>query len=202
MLTVLKYGNTSTFLIRGTKANLLVDTDYAGTLPAFYKAIKDIGIKVSDIDYVMATHYHPDHIGLISELMDQGVKLLLIESQVPYVHYSDHIFAREPHLDYKPIDESKALVLGFDDARAFFDSEIGFSGDVMGITSHGEGSVVITLDQDNILIAGDLEPLEYMDAYEKGTPYRNDWDKILRNSPKRVCYAHSGARDIAKYGIS
>ena len=83
-----------------------------------------------------------------------------------------------------------------------FDSEIGFSGDVMGITSHGEGSVVITLDQDNILIAGDLEPLEYMDAYEKGTPYRNDWDRIMKNSPKRVCYAHSGARDIAKYGIS
>ena len=52
------------------------------------------------------------------------------------------------------------------------------------------------------VIAGDLEPLEYMDAYEKGTPYRNDWDRIMKNSPKRVCYAHSGARDIAKYGIS
>ena len=46
LLTTLKYGNTSTFLIRGTKANLLIDTDYAGTLPAFYKAIKDIGIKL------------------------------------------------------------------------------------------------------------------------------------------------------------
>ena len=202
MLTELKYGNTSTFLIRGEKANLLIDTDYAGTLPAFYKAIKDIGIKVSDISYVMATHYHPDHIGLISELMDQGVKLVIMESQVPYVHYSDHIFEREPHLDYKPIDESKALVLGFDEARSFFGSKIGFHGDVMGITSHGEGSVVISLDQDNILIAGDLEPVEYMDAYEENTPFRNDWDMILRKSPKRVYYAHAGARDISKYGIS
>jgi len=202
MLTELKYGNTSTFLIRGTKANLLIDTDYAGTLPAFYKAIKDIGIKVSDINYVMATHYHPDHIGLVSELMDQGVKLIVMESQVPYVHYSDHIFAKEPHLNYKPIDESKAYVLGFDEVRSFFDSEIGFSGDVMAVSSHGEGSIVITLDQDKIILAGDLEPLEYMDAYDENTPFRNDWNMILREAPERVYYAHAGARDISKYGIS
>lgn len=30
---------------------------------------KGLGIKVSDITYVLATHYHPDHIGLVSELM-------------------------------------------------------------------------------------------------------------------------------------
>ena len=196
LLTTLKYGNTSTFLIRGTKANLLIDTDYAGTLPAFYKAIKDIGIKVSDIDYVMATHYHPDHIGLVSELMEQGVKLVILGSQVPYVHYSDRIFEREPHLNYKPIDESKAYVISDEDARSFFENEIGFQGDILGITSHGEGSVVIVLDQIETIIAGDLEPYEYMDAYEEGSPYRNDWDKILSRSPKRICYAHSGSRDI------
>lgn len=195
-LAEIKYGNTNTFLIRGTKANLLIDTDYAGTLPAFYKAIKNIGIKVSDINYVMATHYHPDHIGLISELMEQGVKLVLMESQVPFVHYSDHIFEREPHLNYKPVDESKALILAVSDVPAFFEKEIGADADILEMTSHGEGSIVLSLDHGNVIIAGDLEPLEYMEAYEKGTPYRNDWDKILQCSPKRVCYAHSGSRNI------
>jgi len=51
MVTKIKYGNTNTFLIRGTKANILVDTDYAGTLPAFYKALKETDLKVSDISY-------------------------------------------------------------------------------------------------------------------------------------------------------
>ena len=36
----LKYGNTNTFFLRGTTGNLLVDTDYAGMLPLFYKEIK------------------------------------------------------------------------------------------------------------------------------------------------------------------
>lgn len=195
-LAEIKYGNTNTFLIRGTKANLLIDTDYAGTLPAFYKAIKNIGIKVSDINFVMATHYHPDHIGLISELMDQGVKLVLMESQIPFVHYSDHLFEREPHLNYKPIDESKAIILAASGTPGFFENEIGADAETLEITSHGEGSIVLLLDHGKVIIAGDLEPYEYMDVYEKGTPYRNDWDKILQSSPKRVCYAHSGSRDI------
>ena len=37
----------------------------AGTLNAFYKAIKSKGVRVKDIAFVLATHYHPDHIGLI-----------------------------------------------------------------------------------------------------------------------------------------
>jgi glyoxylase-like metal-dependent hydrolase (beta-lactamase superfamily II) len=69
----LKYGNTNTFFVQGSKSSLLVDTDYAGTLTAFYRALKQNDIRIKDIDYVMATHYHPDHMGLIGELMEQGV---------------------------------------------------------------------------------------------------------------------------------
>ena len=89
----------------GKKAGLLVDTDYAGTIHAFYKALKMNGLRMKDIGYVMATHFHPDHSGLIGELMDQGVKLLLIDVQRDFVHFSDSIFAREK-LDHKPIDEN------------------------------------------------------------------------------------------------
>ena len=81
----LKYGNTNTFLIRGTSGSLLIDTDYAGTLPLFYKELKKSAIKLSDITYVLATHYHPDHMGIVSELMQLGVRLVLLDTQVEYV---------------------------------------------------------------------------------------------------------------------
>ena len=54
-MTILRYGNTNTFFIEGNDGGLLVDTDYAGTLPAFYKALKQNGIKVNNIKYVLAT---------------------------------------------------------------------------------------------------------------------------------------------------
>jgi flavorubredoxin len=62
----IKYGNTNTFFIQGKNGGLLFDTDYAGTLPAFYKAVRQNNIAVKDIRYVIASHYHPDHMGLIS----------------------------------------------------------------------------------------------------------------------------------------
>ncbi len=48
----LKYGNTNTYFIQGKKGGLLIDTDYAGTLSAFYKEIKKNNICISDITYV------------------------------------------------------------------------------------------------------------------------------------------------------
>ena len=61
----LKYGNTNTFFIPGDGGGLLFDTDYAGTLPAFYKAIKKNGIEIKDIGYVLVSHFNPDHMGLV-----------------------------------------------------------------------------------------------------------------------------------------
>ena len=46
MVTRIRYGNTNTFLIRGDKGSILVDTDYAGTLQGFYRTIKSLDIKV------------------------------------------------------------------------------------------------------------------------------------------------------------
>ncbi|MCR5047631.1 MAG: MBL fold metallo-hydrolase [Saccharofermentans sp.] len=60
MLTKIRYGKTNTVLLQGDRGSILIDTDYAGTMPAFYKAIKKLGINVSDITYVLVTHYHPD----------------------------------------------------------------------------------------------------------------------------------------------
>jgi flavorubredoxin len=91
----LRYGNTNTFLIKGNTDNLLFDTNYAGTIQAFYKEIKKHKINLSDITYLLASHYHPDHIGLASKLMKQGVKLLLLDTQYPNIHFSDYIFNRE-----------------------------------------------------------------------------------------------------------
>ena len=192
MVTKIRYGNTNTFLIKGTKANILVDTDYAGTLYAFYKALKEAALKLSDIDYIIATHYHPDHIGLVGELMEQGIKLLIMESQIPYVHYSDPIFAKEPYLNYKAIDENKADVLKFGEASTFLQS-IGINGDILPAPSHSEDSIIITLE-DGTVIAGDLEPYEYLEAYEDNEKLKKDWDKILNLNPKRILYAHANEK--------
>ena len=190
-MTILRYGNTNTFFIEGNDGGLLVDTDYAGTLPAFYKALKQNGIKVNNIKYVLATHYHPDHMGLISELMKQGAMLLLIDVQRDYVHFSDSIFARD-RLPYTPIDESLGIVISCSESREFL-LRAGISGEIIHTHSHSEDSVSLIMDDGDCFV-GDLEPFEYIEVYEENEKLKSDWEHILSFQPKRIFYSHRPER--------
>ena len=182
----LRYGNTNTFLIPANRGYLLLDTDYAGMLPAFYRSIKRIGIRVPEITYVLATHYHPDHMGLVPELMKQGVRLLLIATQTHSVHFSDYIFARD-RLPFEPIDETKATVISCADSREFL-AGIGIGGEIISTPSHSPDSISLVLDYGDCFV-GDLQPREYMD--EENDAVKADWMKVHHFRPERVFYAHA-----------
>ncbi len=194
MVAKLKYGHTNTFFISGKDGGLLVDTDYAGTLSSFYRAIKEHGIKMSDITYMLATHYHPDHIGLVSELMRQNVKLLLIDTQIPYIHFADEIFERDKRLNYKPIDLDNATVIRFKESRAFLKG-IGINGEIVSTPSHSQDSISLILDSGECFV-GDLEPQEYLEGYENNKSLKNDWDRIDGYSPKVIYYAHANQKTL------
>lgn len=188
LVSRLRYGNTNTFFIRGASGSLLIDTDYAGTLPLLYKQMKKNNIQLSDITYILATHYHPDHIGLVSELMDLGVKLLLIDIQVEYIHFSDEIFSRDHRLKYKAIDSKKAIVITCQESRNFL-ADMGIYGEIISTPSHSEDSISLILDNGTCIV-GDLEPVSYLDAYEDNPKLKNDWKHILNFEPKKILYAH------------
>ena len=193
MIIKLRYGNTNTFLIPCSSGYLLLDTDYAGTLPTFYRSIKQAGVKISDISFVLATHYHPDHMGLIPELMKQDVKLLLIDTQTDSVHFSDYIFARD-RLPFEPIDETKATVISCAESREFL-AGIGITGEIISTPSHSPDSVSLILDSGDCFV-GDLQPREYLAAYEQDDALKADWDAVLRFQPRRILYAHANERVV------
>ena len=189
-VTILRYGNTNTCYLRG---GLLIDTDYAGRMQQFYREIKKNGIRLEDIRYVLATHYHPDHSGLIGELMQHGVRLLLIDSQIGHVHDPDGVFQRD-RLPYVPIDETSTLVISCRESRAFLDS-LGAAGEIIPTPSHSPDSISVVLD-DGCCIVGDLEPLSYLEAYDSNDALASDWTEILRRNPVRIIYAHTNEQKL------
>ena len=183
----LRYGNTYTFFING----LLVDTDCAGMLTEFYKALKENGVRLDQIKYVLATHFHPDHMGLIGDLTERGVKLLLIDVQKDAVHASDYIFERDK-AEYTSIDETQAAVISCRESRSFLE-RLGIAGEIISTPSHSADSVSLVLDEGDCFV-GDLEPFEYIEAYDDNSHQKaqleEDWRRILSYRPKRVFYAH------------
>ena len=187
MLTKLKYGNTNTYLIHGSAGNLLVDTDRAGTLPVFYKAIKAQNLSISGISCVLATHYHPDHMGIITELMELGVPLVLFDVQLPYIHFSDSIYKKEKNRFYKPIDENRAKVLSCGRSRAFLAS-LGISGEVIHTPGHSQDSISLLLDDGNAVV-GDLPPYSALTAMDDETVLKS-YVNILSRGVTKLHYGH------------
>lgn len=175
-MTLLKYGNTNTFLIH---SRLLIDTDYAGTLRAFHRALKGANVGAA---YMMSTHYHPDHCGLTGQLQKQGVKLVVWESQVDYIHFSDYIFERDA-VPFIPVDLSAALILSFEESRRFLEG-LGINGEVVPTPSHSPDSVSLLLDNGDCF-AGDLMRREWT---EPGTAAYEDWQKLT--GAKMIYYGH------------
>ena len=192
-IVTLRYGNTYTFLVKGSSGNLLVDTDYAGTMQGFYRALKANGIRLNQISCMMATHYHPDHCGLIGQLQQLGIQLLLVDSQLEAVHYPDYIFAREKR-DYIPVDPAKAVIIAANESRTFL-KKFGMEGEIIRTASHSPDSVSLVLDN-GCCFVGDLEPREYIGAYSDNALLAEDWKLIMARDPKMIHFAHAPERAV------
>ena len=151
MIQLLKYGNTNTYYIKGTNGSLLVDTDFAGTLDSFYKKIKELNI--TKIDYLLITHYHPDHMGIAQDILDMGTKLLVMDVQKDYIHVSDNIFEKDKNSKFKKIS-SEPIVLSTLESREFLKT-LGIDGEIIYTPGHSDDSVSLVLDE-GVAIVGDL----------------------------------------------
>ena len=51
------------YLIKGATKNVLIDTGFAGTFPILERRLTELGLKVKDVNLIVLTHEHVDHIG-------------------------------------------------------------------------------------------------------------------------------------------
>lgn len=188
MVHELKYDNTNTYLILGTKGLLLFDTGWAGTFMELCKALGETGIKLQDIDYLVISHFHPDHMGLAGELAEQGITVIVMESQREHIYAADHIFARDKRVTYVPLNDEKVKHIKFDESRTFL-QELGIAGEIIPTPGHSDDSISLLLDSGDVFV-GDLYPLYELDAHEEAD-VQESWKKLLAAKPKRIFYGHA-----------
>ena len=181
----LRYGNTNTYFGNG----LLIDTDMPGTMPKLCRELKGNGLSLRDVRFVLATHYHPDHVGLIGELIKGGTRLVLLAHQKPYVHAADPIFVRQKNIPYVPIREDDALVISPAESRAFLEA-LGISGEIIPTVSHSPDGIALITDVGDCFV-GDVEPLSFLAGYEHNEPLQADWDALLCRGARHVFFGHA-----------
>ncbi len=87
----LKYSNRNTYLIEGENGRLLFDTGWAGTFPSFCREMGELHISIQTINYIVISHFHPDHMGIAQEIADHGSVIAIADVQRDFIHNADSI---------------------------------------------------------------------------------------------------------------
>ncbi len=187
-VTELHYSATNTYVISGDNGVIMFDTGWAGTLQRFYQELGTKGIQLDNIDYLLISHYHPDHMGIAQEIANQGVKLLVMENQREHLHDADKVFEKERRNTFVPIDDKSVITLGFAESRDFLQG-LGIQGCIIPTPGHSEDSISLVLDREAAFV-GDLYPLYELELHEE-PGVQESWELVLSFQPKKVYYGHA-----------
>ena len=188
IITELKYSNTNTYLIEGCAGTVLFDTGWAGTFSAFCKALGDNKKRIQDINYILISHFHPDHMGIAQEIADYGPVIVITGFQKNYVHSSDDIFAKDSKIRFEPVIDDNLKIISVTNSRAFL-KRVGINGELIDTPGHSDDSISLLLDE-GFLFVGDLNPLYELELH-KGTQIEESWNKLLSYKPNKIFYGHA-----------
>ncbi len=196
-LLTLTYDSTHYYLLDYGKGKLLIDAGMPGTLAKFQGQLKTYGVRPAEIRYVMMTHSHPDHAGILQEVKRLcGAKLIIHEMQAPYLAELRAFIAKKGGsnpLEVEPGD----LVVGTPNREAL--RSIGIQGEIVETPGHSPDSVTLLLDS-GLAFIGDLNPLYALDP-ENGALTLESWKKLLAMNIKQFYPAHANpvpAGDVKK----
>lgn len=86
----LERGGVNAYLIASDDGLVLIDAGLPRTWPLLQTALSSLGAQVSDIDALLLTHGHFDHVGMCERLLDE-------HHLVPHVHAGDEQLVRHPY---------------------------------------------------------------------------------------------------------
>jgi endoribonuclease LACTB2 len=179
------YDSTNYYVLEGGQgARLLVDVGFPGTLPKLQAALKRKSLALADLTAVVATHYHPDHAGLIQELKPLGLQHLVLEPQLAAIPaLQQHL---KPDSGYVPITTSDATILPLSQTRAWL-ARLGLVGEIIATPGHSADSVSLVLD-DGQAFTGDLT-LPMLAQEDNAAVIQASWAQLHRLG---VCILHPG----------
>jgi len=185
------YDSTNYYVLGQGSTRLLVDVGWPGTLPKLLANLKRKDIALSDIRYLLVTHYHPDHAGLAQEVKAHGIKLIVLESQVQAIpSLKTHMKPANHYVDIR-LDDN--LDLTIDGSRKFLRG-LGLGGEILSTPGHSDDSVTLSLDE-GLAFTGDLiGPQHVADA---GRPQAElSWAKLRAHHIKTIYPGHGPIRPL------
>ncbi len=186
------YDSTNYYVLGQGDTRLLVDVGWPGTLPKLLANLKRKDIALSDIRYLLVTHYHPDHAGLAQEVKVQGVKLIVLESQTQAIPIlKTHMKPVNRYVDIR-LDDNLNLTC---EASRKFLKTLHLEGEIISTPGHSDDSITLILDE-GFAFTGDLPGPQYA-TNEARPQVELSWAKIRARRATTIYPGHGPIRPLA-----
>lgn len=160
-----------------------MDTGLKGTYEALKSAVRTSGAHMSDIRYVIISHYHADHCGTLDNLLSddevRGITLLYTPWQEKYGKAKQYAGS---HKSIEVVDGRKDLMA------------LGIDGELIYTPGHTNDSCSLVID--NKVFAGDLIRLGEKDRWNGKA--KKSWDILLGHNIETAYYGHGEPEDIVE----
>lgn len=188
--------STHFFLIDFGNGKLLVDAGWVDLLPRFNAELKNAGVRYDEIKFVMLTHHHPDHAGLIQTVKRlSGARLLIHENQIPYLPALADFYKNTP--GFEPVVVTKSDLVSPDHAAL---AALGIHGQIVPTPGHSPDSVSLVLDS-GLAFIGDLHPPS-MVGEESLAETRASWQKLAELKADLIYPAHGNPFTLSQVETS
>lgn len=182
-IITLTVNSTHFFLIDCQGGKLLIDAGWE--LGQFTNQLKVYKLPMPDIRWVMFTHHHPDHAGLVQAVKERsGARMFIHPLQIPYLDALGAYFAKKG--GYVPIrvEQNDLVSADADVLRA-----IGVRGAILETPGHSDDSISLVLDSGAAFI-GDLPAPDFI-APEQAPVVHASWKKLLARGAQQFYHSHT-----------
>ncbi len=185
------YDATNYYAIATQKGYILIDVGMPGTTKKLVYSLNKNGINAKDISHLIVTHFHPDHCGIVQDLQQIGIELIISDIQRTFVDDANKYLKRFP--EFKEIIVNPKNIIIENDKKIFFNI-IGIPGYLIYTPGHSDDSISIVIEGMGVFI-GDLPLLGYSEL-ETEKKLEKSWVCIKNTGEQKVFPAHANSFEL------
>ena len=179
-------------LIKGEK-NCLIDTGTAGNFEDIVDFCGECGVTIADLNFIINTHCHPDHIGADALFKKSNPGIILCAHHLAVANIADI----ETQHRQRPVPGFFNLISGSTNVDRFLDDndslDIGRELRILHTPGHSEDSISVFIPDEDVLIIGDSIPGKNdVPIYENLRMLKSSMLKLQKTEARHVVSAFDG----------
>jgi glyoxylase-like metal-dependent hydrolase (beta-lactamase superfamily II) len=192
-ITPIHMGKSNAYLVSNPDLVFLIDTGSSKNIHNLEQALKQNNLQITDIDYIIVTHAHYDHVGHLAEIKEKsGAKVLSHRDEVVYLRKGYTLFPEGTMMPFNilskagnklfsrsgrftPVEPDIIIEEEYDLSKA----ELSVS--IIHTPGHTSGSICVIINNESAIVGDTLFNLIPGTVYP---PFANDEEDLIKSWEK------------------